>query len=238
MPNIGRNDPCHCGSGKKYKQCHLRIDEQAPAPVESPGAILHNRDEEVAVRLFRYARDRFGERWVADATKAYSGGTAKLADPESQIFVPWSLYIYETRGRTAAALYLDERGGKLSDDERELIAAQQAAHLSIWEIEGVDPGRGLSIRDLLTGDSRFVEEETGSHELGKGDALLARVVDAGGISIFSGLHPHKLAPEPTTEVIERIRARYGFTPGAVDPERLADRRTAAIFLEEWRAAVA
>ncbi len=21
---IGRNDPCHCGSGKKYKQCHGR----------------------------------------------------------------------------------------------------------------------------------------------------------------------------------------------------------------------
>lgn len=26
---IGRNDPCHCGSGKKYKQCHLAADEQA-----------------------------------------------------------------------------------------------------------------------------------------------------------------------------------------------------------------
>src|SRR5690348_15551071 len=25
----GRNDLCHCGSGKKYKRCHLRIDEQA-----------------------------------------------------------------------------------------------------------------------------------------------------------------------------------------------------------------
>jgi preprotein translocase subunit SecA len=22
---IGRNDPCPCGSGKKYKQCHGRI---------------------------------------------------------------------------------------------------------------------------------------------------------------------------------------------------------------------
>jgi uncharacterized protein YecA (UPF0149 family) len=21
-PKIGRNDPCHCGSGKKYKNCH------------------------------------------------------------------------------------------------------------------------------------------------------------------------------------------------------------------------
>jgi hypothetical protein len=25
--SLGRNDPCHCGSGKKYKQCHLAADE-------------------------------------------------------------------------------------------------------------------------------------------------------------------------------------------------------------------
>jgi preprotein translocase subunit SecA len=24
-PKVGRNDPCPCGSGKKYKQCHGRI---------------------------------------------------------------------------------------------------------------------------------------------------------------------------------------------------------------------
>jgi hypothetical protein len=22
VPRVGRNDPCPCGSGKKYKQCH------------------------------------------------------------------------------------------------------------------------------------------------------------------------------------------------------------------------
>jgi preprotein translocase subunit SecA len=22
VPKVGRNDPCPCGSGKKYKQCH------------------------------------------------------------------------------------------------------------------------------------------------------------------------------------------------------------------------
>ncbi|MEQ1802750.1 MAG: SEC-C metal-binding domain-containing protein [Gammaproteobacteria bacterium] len=22
LPKLGRNDPCHCGSGKKYKKCH------------------------------------------------------------------------------------------------------------------------------------------------------------------------------------------------------------------------
>ena len=29
MANIGRNDPCHCGSGKKYKRCCLDKDEAA-----------------------------------------------------------------------------------------------------------------------------------------------------------------------------------------------------------------
>jgi hypothetical protein len=26
---IGRNDPCHCGSGQKYKKCHLASDDAA-----------------------------------------------------------------------------------------------------------------------------------------------------------------------------------------------------------------
>ncbi|MEJ2753782.1 MAG: SEC-C metal-binding domain-containing protein, partial [Chloroflexota bacterium] len=27
---VGRNDPCPCGSGKKYKQCHGRPDKGGP----------------------------------------------------------------------------------------------------------------------------------------------------------------------------------------------------------------
>jgi hypothetical protein len=27
-PQVGRNDPCWCGSGKKYKKCHLHEDEK------------------------------------------------------------------------------------------------------------------------------------------------------------------------------------------------------------------
>lgn len=29
MPEIGRNDPCHCGSGRKYKRCCYRKDREA-----------------------------------------------------------------------------------------------------------------------------------------------------------------------------------------------------------------
>jgi hypothetical protein len=37
VEKLGRNDPCHCGSGKKYKKCCLSADEERlkdPSPVE------------------------------------------------------------------------------------------------------------------------------------------------------------------------------------------------------------
>lgn len=37
-PKIGRNEPCHCGSGKKYKKCCLKKDETMARDVASPGS--------------------------------------------------------------------------------------------------------------------------------------------------------------------------------------------------------
>ncbi len=31
-PKLGRNDPCYCGSGKKYKNCHYREDQAEASP--------------------------------------------------------------------------------------------------------------------------------------------------------------------------------------------------------------
>lgn len=40
---IGRNDPCWCGSGKKYKKCHLSTDQSASGPVEPDTRIQPGR---------------------------------------------------------------------------------------------------------------------------------------------------------------------------------------------------
>jgi len=29
MKEVGRNEPCPCGSGKKYKQCHMKVDKES-----------------------------------------------------------------------------------------------------------------------------------------------------------------------------------------------------------------
>jgi hypothetical protein len=36
--DLGRNDPCHCGSGKKYKSCHLEKDEAADRKARAKAA--------------------------------------------------------------------------------------------------------------------------------------------------------------------------------------------------------
>lgn len=38
LKDLGRNDPCHCGSGKKYKQCHLAADEAAAREARAKAA--------------------------------------------------------------------------------------------------------------------------------------------------------------------------------------------------------
>ena len=43
MEKPGRNDPCWCGSGKKYKKCHLMIEEKIAYHADK-GEIVPTRD--------------------------------------------------------------------------------------------------------------------------------------------------------------------------------------------------
>jgi hypothetical protein len=51
---IGRNDPCYCGSGKKYKKCHLAIDRDANADSDLSIALeqLRAKQAEIAEREY------------------------------------------------------------------------------------------------------------------------------------------------------------------------------------------
>ncbi len=51
MNKPGRNDPCHCGSGKKYKRCHMEADlqaqRQASGHVEAPPTPQRQRNNTI-----------------------------------------------------------------------------------------------------------------------------------------------------------------------------------------------
>ena len=39
MPQLNRNEPCHCGSGKKYKKCHIEKDEKSDQKKRQKAAV-------------------------------------------------------------------------------------------------------------------------------------------------------------------------------------------------------
>ena len=49
--NLSRNDPCWCGSGKKFKKCHLGREQPPPRPKASvsqnPRRILIKTEEQL-----------------------------------------------------------------------------------------------------------------------------------------------------------------------------------------------
>jgi len=49
IAKLGRNDRCHCGSGKKYKKCHLAADDEArTAELAAQNAALAEAAREAA----------------------------------------------------------------------------------------------------------------------------------------------------------------------------------------------
>ncbi len=50
--DVGRNDPCYCGSGKKYKKCCLALED-------------HKREVNIAYEAHLHMRHLLGEKWAA-----------------------------------------------------------------------------------------------------------------------------------------------------------------------------
>lgn len=229
MALVGRNDPCPCGSGKKYKKCCADAGLARPAPngLKATSAtkatnagersLLHELDGRVVEEIMLWARGRYGA--------AYSPFTAfpyefDASGPDVDLFAPWSAYEYFVDEDRVIDRYLAERGRSLSPQNREWLSAQARAWVSAWEVKLVQPGEGIRARDMLTGEARFIREIKGSRQLAVGDVLLGRVVDFRGGSIFCGTHPRKLSSGPAEAF---VRAAAGALSIAAAPEEARKR---------------
>ena len=102
--NVGRNDPCACGSGKKYKRCCLA----APGDLmEQAARTVRRVQDDVEPRVVRFLHSLCGTDAMERAWEKFACGHDDLDPdgPESQLFLPWLLYnwIPETPGRAAGS---------------------------------------------------------------------------------------------------------------------------------------
>ncbi len=129
MAKIGRNDPCSCGSGKKYKRCCLAVDQAAQAAARTPldpessrlPATLVFDDFEELERLSNGVLDLIDQRRLDEAEKLCQELLHRF--PDASDGIERLGHVYEVRGdpKTAAAHYRKAaafiREGGESDDE-------------------------------------------------------------------------------------------------------------------------
>jgi tetratricopeptide (TPR) repeat protein len=178
-PDLGRNQPCWCGSGRKYKVCHLHREM---LPLAERAAWLYQKagldllDGPFAGAVMDCARVR-SEHWDRPDSLIQALDDAIVADA----------VLFEGG---AFAEFLAARGELLPDDERSLAEQWLLVDRTVHEVVSVRSGRGMTMRDVRTGDVHEVREETASRQVRAGQLYCARVVPAAEtMQIFGGLEP-------------------------------------------------
>lgn len=183
-PDVGRNEPCWCGSGRKYKKCHLG-KEQLSLP------------ERVGWLYAKAAQHALASGWRGVVAELNYERTRHQDAPDDMIdplVIDAALFEGE-----AFADFLAIRGPLLPDDERSLAEQWLLIDRSLFEVEQVRPGRGLTVRDVRTGDVLEVQERTASRQLKAGQLICTRALPTGDgtTQFFGGVEPVALHDRST-----------------------------------------
>jgi HEAT repeat protein len=188
---VGRNDPCPCGSGRKYKKCCLNKDEERRSEKTSATP----KEIELRERLLSFSSK---ERYKKDFEKAYHlfwrrpSKEPLILDENEEInfgfFLDWFIHDFTLRnGMTVIEEFYQEKKERLSEEEVSLLKYEIASYLSIYEVLSVTPGVGLRLKDLLTNEAMDILEVKGSLTLVKWDVIFARVIKMGSVNKLSGM---------------------------------------------------
>ncbi|HEV2722061.1 MAG TPA: SEC-C domain-containing protein [Thermoanaerobaculia bacterium] len=232
--SVGRNDPCPCGSGRKYKRCHLPLDEAArPVVREEARSLLHDLDNRFVGRVIGWSIERFGDEADPDELES---AYPEIAEGGFELLLPWAVYHHTVEGLPLFEWYARENESILSRREREWIEAQRRSWMSVWEVRESVPGKAMLLTDLLTGEQRLVQEASASRSVVARDAILARVVDLGADSLLVGTHRRPLRPRDAAAVVEDLR-RHFRAALPLPPERLRDEAATLAIIGTWHSVI-
>lgn len=216
MP-IGRNDPCPCGSGRKYKQCCLARHELVDARWQA----WRRAEGTVVPAVMRFAAETWGQPLFDEAGDVFFVGVALTEDEAGaerwdQLYAPWFVFDFVPAPRRAwrrstgaewpatmlALEYARRHEADLTSVEARFLRTACDAPLSFMVVTAVQLGRSLDLKDILTGEAHRVLERSASSSLQPGSIVLARVVADGDIAVMSGLGPYPLPPSAHNRIID------------------------------------
>lgn len=239
---IGRNDPCPCGSGKKYKQCCLDKQAAVASPQDLAWRRLRHAMEGFPLRMLQFVDDAYGiealdEAWDEFVLWDEHDEGFDPETPHQQAFMPWFFHkwrpdpgetdVVDTalHGVSPTQAYLARKGRHLDPVMRDYLQSCLAQPFSFFEVERVNPGHDMVLCDVLTGVLHEVHEASASRSVQPHDLLYGQVAVANGIAMLEATCGMVLPPGDKTDVIElrrHIRAEGDSENVHVDAWRLLD----------------
>jgi len=188
-PKIGRNDPCWCGSGKKYKKCHLSADDQRERETVA-------EDQTILEQVFTFMKQELREDEMRAAFRAFFGDATEINKDDKLSLLDWMVHDYPVRrfGRTLFQEFLVRRADRLTPEVRRLAEAHARSTFHLLEVQDVKPGSGIQVRDLFQGGDFFAHDVTASRASSRGETIFCRVLDFGARKELSGAY--LLLPRP------------------------------------------
>ncbi len=172
----GRNDPCWCGSGKKYKHCHQRADEERASEKLQKDALWRSLGEFALQR--KYEIDfKTAAKFFFDADEAPDpeGDTEDQADFERAL--DYFLFDYHLPDNSRVIEHFaTERGRSLSPRQGAWLTNWLNSAPALLEIISIERGAGVHARDLLTNEIYDIRDETGSETTARWTIAFVRVL--------------------------------------------------------------
>jgi hypothetical protein len=191
----GRNRPCPCGSGKKYKVCHGRT---AVHPLPERAGWLW-------AKLCMFAQRSPQRADMMEWGSVLAGAEPGSSEAAEQALGNPMVHDFAIVDGGLLSEFLSVMGDLLPADELALAESWLGRPMRLLEVRRVLPMRGILVTDLLTAEELEIVDRRLSREVEAHDVLLGRPLDDGSGTLRLQSAPAAVHRSHRSRLVELLR---------------------------------
>jgi hypothetical protein len=179
--------------------------------------LLMKTSDELIPEMLKYATKSYGEEIFDEAWEEFNGDEQDChfsESPYSEMFIRWLLFLWipgeglldeedmiYPSPDTIGAQFLRKKRSRLDSLSVKYLEAALTDPLSFWQVEAVEPGKGIMARDIILGRERFIEDVSAARSLHKWDILFASTMTVDGVCVFNIAAPFSLPAKMADHIL-------------------------------------
>jgi hypothetical protein len=234
------NDPCHCGSGKKYRLCCLNkdYDQQSPEQSDSVSVVIEwlhrNHRKAMSVALENFLQEMLSDDEIEQLHELDEAQVAGIFINLNEWLLAEGHLLIKGKERRVSEYVLGINGPSLTPGQRQWIMQLENNPLRLYDVTDVVPGQQFTACDVVDMHRNpiVVQERLGTQSLRPGMRLGCRLMRVDTHFEMSGaVYPFSLlAGEAVVEQLKEIAQELA---GEQDLAHEMGKEITAMWLEQF-----